>query len=112
MSGYPPSGMLRKNIKGTDRHPDYRGDLAFSNEVVESLYQQMQNGEEPKVSLAAWLKQGQSGKFLSLSASIFKPAPQTQQGSYQPRSQERPQQPRQQERQVQPQATFDDEIPF
>jgi len=56
MSKYPNSGVLFKNDKqGNESRPDYQG----SAEVA---------GEE--YWLSAWIKQGDRGKFLSLS---FKP---------------------------------------
>jgi hypothetical protein len=114
MSGYPPSGILWPNRnKLTDRHPDYTGDIEFSNEVVESLYNQMKQGAVPKASISGWKRESQAGnKFMSITAKLWTPRDGGQQRPSQPRSQERPQQPRQQERQVQPQPTFDDEIPF
>jgi uncharacterized protein (DUF736 family) len=49
-------GTLFKNDrKEADKHPDYRGDLLIGG----TLY-----------SLAAWIKQGKSGKFMSLSAQV------------------------------------------
>jgi hypothetical protein len=114
MSGYPPSGILWPNRnKLTDRHPDYTGDIEFSNEVVESLYNQMKQGAVPKASISGWKRESQAGnKFMSITAKLWTPRDGGQQRPSQPRAQERPQQPRQQERQVQPQPTFDDEIPF
>jgi len=97
----------------TDRHPDYTGDIEFSNEVVESLYNQMKQGAVPKASISGWKRESQAGnKFMSITAKLWTPRDGGQQRPSQPRAQERPQQPRQQERQVQPQPTFDDEIPF
>lgn len=50
------SGALFKNDKkGNDRAPDYRGDANVNGELVE---------------IAAWIKEGKNGKFMSLS---FKP---------------------------------------
>ena len=114
MSAYPPSGILWPNRnKLNDRHPDYTGEIEFTNEVVENLYQQMQQGAVPKASLAGWKRESKAGnKFMSLSAKLWTPKDDGQQRSYQPRAQERPQQPRQQERQVQPQPILDDDLPF
>ena len=114
MSGYPPSGILWPNRnKLTDRHPDYTGDIEFSNEVVESLYNQMKQGAVPKASISGWKRESQAGnKFMSITAKLWTPRDGGQQRPSQPRAQERPQQPRQQERQVQPQPTLDDDLPF
>lgn len=48
----PKSGTLFKNEKKSDKHPDYRGKLID------------ENGKE--WALAAWIKEGKNGKFLSL----------------------------------------------
>lgn len=46
------SGSLFKNDKkGNDKAPDYRGDLMVGGVLME---------------IAAWLKEGKNGKFLSL----------------------------------------------
>lgn len=48
-------GVLFKNDrKASDKHPDYRGSINV-------------NGEE--MWLSAWIKEGRSGKFMSLSVS-------------------------------------------
>ena len=47
--------LFRNDKKGNDRAPDYRGDANVNGELVE---------------IAAWIKEGQKGKFMSLS---FKP---------------------------------------
>lgn len=51
------SGVLFKNKKKTegDRQPDYRGDANVGGQILE---------------IAAWIKDGNGGKFMSLS---FKP---------------------------------------
>jgi hypothetical protein len=50
------SGSLFRNDKdGNEMRPDYRGDALINGQVME---------------VAAWIKQGKNGKFMSLS---FKP---------------------------------------
>ena len=57
------SGSLFKNDKGENAaRPDYRGDIMIEGVVY---------------SLSAWIKEGQKGKFMSLSAQIPREAPQT-----------------------------------
>lgn len=57
------SGILFKNNKKTsEKHPDLNGTIMIAGK---------------KYRLSAWTKQGQSGKFLSLSISDFTPSPTT-----------------------------------
>lgn len=56
------SGVLFKNTKKTnEKQPDYTGNILIGTE---------------KLNLAAWIKEGKSGKFLSIKASEQKAAPQ------------------------------------
>ena len=55
----PGTGTLFKNDKKSDKHPDYRGKILD------------QNGKE--WALAAWVKEGKKGKFLSLKMSEPRP---------------------------------------
>lgn len=49
------TGVLFKNTKKTnEKQPDYTGNIQIGTE---------------KLSLAAWIKEGKSGKFLSIKAS-------------------------------------------
>lgn len=119
MSAYPPSGRLwANNNKGNDRHPDYRGDIEFPNEVVQDLYAQMQKGEVPKASVAGWRRESQAGnRYLSLFAKVWVPKEGGQQRAPQHRAPQQRQPDstphgRQQERRAPAQQTFDDEIPF
>jgi hypothetical protein len=65
------SGSLFKNTrKEKDTHPDYRGDLMLDGTMYE---------------VAAWIKEGKNGKFMSLSAkpkeeASTKPAPSKERG--------------------------------
>ena len=61
------SGSLFKNDKGDNpSRPDYRGDCKIGGEVYE---------------IAAWVKDGKNGKFMSLS---FKPKQERAAKEYQP----------------------------
>lgn len=77
------SGSLFKNDrKEKDTHPDYRGSALI-------------NGEEMWIS--AWIKEGKSGKFMSL--------------SFQPKDQQQPRQQKQAGPAADP-SEFSDDIPF
>lgn len=53
-------GALFKNTGKTGKQPDYRGDVTVDGK---------------KYSLAAWVNDGKSGKYLSLRVSEFKAKP-------------------------------------
>jgi hypothetical protein len=62
-------GVLFKNDKkNKDTHPDYTGNVVLTEALLKEYESAMVNGEV-KVDLAAWIKEGKRGKFLSLSAS-------------------------------------------
>lgn len=67
------SGVLFKNDrKETDKHPDYQGSI---------------NVEGREMWLSAWIKQGQKGKFMSLSVKPKEQARQAQAASPKPAAQ-------------------------
>lgn len=62
-------GVLFKNDrKESDKHPDYKGSINV-------------NGEE--YWLSAWIKEGKSGKFMSLSVSAKESKPKAKQSAKQ-----------------------------
>ena len=65
MADYENKGILFKNdYKENDNHPDYKGKINIGGEEKE---------------LAAWVKKGKNGKFLSLSVSEpYEPTPSKQ----------------------------------
>lgn len=56
--------------KQQQNHPDYRGDLQISSELLDNLIAQRQAGVQfPKLELSGWKKVANSGTtFISLSA--------------------------------------------
>ena len=76
-------GLYPNNYKSTDSQPDYTGELDLSKEVIDAIRQQMDskvNGKGtpidfdggtgfPRISLAAWVKDGKKGQFFSVKAS-------------------------------------------
>lgn len=60
-------GVLFKNDKKrAENHPDYTGNFTLTAALLKEYEAAMVNGEV-KVDLAAWIKEGRKGKFLSLS---------------------------------------------
>ena len=67
---YPPGGALFPNgMKKTESHPDFRGTLEISTDLLKVLLAQAKAGESIKMDLGAWKKQSAKGGFLSLKAS-------------------------------------------
>lgn len=60
-------GALFKNDrKQKPTHPDYRGNFTLTRDLLEAYTKAMGTSGELKVNMAAWLKDGKSGKFLSM----------------------------------------------
>jgi uncharacterized protein (DUF736 family) len=71
MSGtYPPGGALFTNQrKTTDKHPDYRGNLEISVDLLKLMVEQHKAGDKINMDIAGWKKTSKSGTtFLSLKA--------------------------------------------
>jgi uncharacterized protein (DUF736 family) len=71
MSGtYPPGGALFTNQrKTTDKHPDYRGNLEISADLLKLMVEQHRGGDKINMDIAGWKKTSKSGTtFLSLKA--------------------------------------------
>jgi len=72
MSDYKPNpntGTLTKNTKKTeDKHPDVRGEIFVSRQLLDLLMNEP--GDLVEIKLAAWTKVSKAGnKYLSLQAS-------------------------------------------
>lgn len=65
----PNNGKLMKNRNKTeDKHPDSKGEIFLSRELLEMLMQEP--GDLIEVKLSAWVKVSQAGnKYLSIQAS-------------------------------------------
>ena len=72
MAGIDREGgaFFANNRKQAQNHPDYRGDLQISHDVLDNLIQQRAAGVQfPKMELSGWKKVSNSGTtFISLSA--------------------------------------------
>lgn len=66
---YPNTGSLTKNQRKTeDKHPDLRGDIHVTRELLQVLMKE--EGELVQISISAWTKMSKAGnKYLSLQAS-------------------------------------------
>jgi len=75
MTEYPPSGSLfEARNKKSDKSPDYTGYMELSNEVIDDLIKQKNDGvSKPKFNLVGWKKMSlKSGKaFLSIRSNVF-----------------------------------------
>lgn len=71
MAGQDREGgaFFANNRKQKDTHPDYRGELRLSKEVVEGLVEQISQGVQfPAIELSGWKKTSNNGTvFISLS---------------------------------------------
>ena len=65
----PNNGKLMKNRNKTeDKHPDSKGEIFLSRELLELLMKEP--GDLIEIKLAAWIKVSQAGnKYLSIQAS-------------------------------------------
>lgn len=71
------SGSLSPNkFKKGEKHPDYTGLVYLSKDLLKAFIEEFKKGSESanmdadgklKVDIAAWIKDGKNGKFLSLS---------------------------------------------
>lgn len=63
------TGALFKNNQRTnDKAPEYRGDFKLTKELLDGLCHAFDRGLD-KVQIAAWVRDGQKGKYFSLSIS-------------------------------------------
>lgn len=67
-------GVLFKNDKKSKPgHPDYTGNFILTKDLLKAWIEEIKKPDTPaeglKVQLAAWVKQGQRGSFLSVSVS-------------------------------------------
>jgi hypothetical protein len=71
MAGQDREGgaFFANNRKQQQNHPDYRGELRLSQEVVRNLMEQMDQGVQfPAIELSGWKKTSNSGTvYISLS---------------------------------------------
>lgn len=66
----PRGALFTNNRKEKETHPDLRGELEISPELVNLMKSQIDSGQQfGKVEIAAWTKHSdKAGKYLSVSA--------------------------------------------
>lgn len=71
--------LFRNQRKEQPQHPDYTGNFTLTKELAEALLEEASATKDGyKVQLAAWVKEGPKGKYMSVSVSApFKKSPQT-----------------------------------
>lgn len=65
----PRSALFVNRNKTEEKHPDYKGDIELTREVVEDMLAQLNSGARfAKAEISGWKRQGQNaGTYLSLS---------------------------------------------
>lgn len=64
--------LFINNRKGSQNHPDFRGELTLSKALLKELVEKAKAGEEAKMSLAVWKKTSKAGnEFMSVAAQIY-----------------------------------------
>jgi hypothetical protein len=73
---YPNSGALFTNDRRTtDKAPSHQGDISFEVALLKQLIAES-DGEDVKIKISGWEKEGRNGTFISLKYNDFKPTPQ------------------------------------
>jgi hypothetical protein len=62
---YYDSGALFTPRVKTENAPDFRGDIELSAELCSYISRKAKSGEEVKINIALWSKQGQYGEYFS-----------------------------------------------
>jgi hypothetical protein len=58
--------------KQKENHPDQRGEITLSKELLRELVEMAKSGKEPKVAVAGWNKMSKAGNpYISLSVQPF-----------------------------------------
>lgn len=80
MSGYvakPDNTNVFKNgYKTEDKHPDYKGKMALSVELLRSLVEEAKAGNDVEIDIAMWVKKQEDGTpFFGTRVSKSMPKP-------------------------------------
>ena len=60
-------GLWPNDKKGNSNRPDLTGNFTVTKELLEAYLDKIGRDAELKVQISAWTKQGEKGKYLSLS---------------------------------------------
>ena len=61
---YDSGGLFAPRVK-VENSPDFRGDVELSKELCAYIKRKSELGEDVKINIAIWSKQGKSGEYLS-----------------------------------------------
>lgn len=62
---YYDSGALFSPRVKTENAPDFRGDIELSADLCSYITRKAKSGEDVKINIALWSKQGQYGEYFS-----------------------------------------------
>lgn len=58
--------------KQKESHPDHRGEITLSTELLRELVAMTKSGKEPKIAIAGWNKKSKAGnQYISVAVQAF-----------------------------------------
>jgi hypothetical protein len=73
MSKYPNSGIISDaKTRIHPNSPDMNGDITIDKSLLRQMMDE-QDGDEIKIKLSGWKKEGNYGPFISLKVNTYKP---------------------------------------
>lgn len=68
--------LFANHSKKAANHPDFRGELTISKELLRELVELAKSGKDAKLEIAAWNKTSKGGvDYLSVSGSTYRERP-------------------------------------
>lgn len=66
---YYGGSLFINRTKTSEKQPDLSGDVEITMDLLKYLVEKAKKGEDLKMRVACWVKEGRSGKFYSISLS-------------------------------------------